>query len=127
MRQRRFWSIAITTGLLAGGLASALAPAASAARGTALGAVDPNPAAAAGLPAYDTANPYEGLDGLADLFAEQGADTPGTPAAQAESAVKNGAEAGLAAERSGDLAEEFGAKIGEEGLNFFFDFGLNSP
>jgi len=126
MRQRRFWSIAITTGLLAGGLASALAPAASAARGTALGAVDPNPAAAAGLPAYDTANPYEGLDGLADLFAEQGADTPGTPAAQAESAVKNGAEAGLAAERSGDLAEEFGAKIGEEGLNFFFDFGLNS-
>lgn len=68
---------------------------------------------------------YAGLDGLADLFQEQGSDSPG-PAAQAEAAVQNGAEAGLAAERSASLAEEFGAKIGDESFNFLFDFGLDA-
>ncbi len=79
----------------------------------------------ASRPAVTPPDGYAGLDGLADLFAEQSADNPG-PAAQAESAVESGAEAGLTAERSGSLAEEFAAKVGDESFNFLFDFGLDA-
>ena len=124
-RHRRISGVLIGALLLTSGVVSTgFAPMANASQPAAV-PLNPNPGGAAAAAGVNQ-NPYVGLAGLQNLFGEQGADTPGSPAAQAENAVQNGALAGLAAERSGSLAEEFGAKIGDETFNFFFDFGLEA-
>lgn len=102
----------------AGVLSAGVAPLAHASRAT----TEPEPP----LPPAAIGGSQISGGGLEELLEEQGADVPGSPAAQAEAAVQNGEVAGIAAERSGSLAEEFGAKIGDETFNFFFDYGLDA-
>ena len=123
--RRRIAAIVVGAILLtSGGVSTAFVPLANASQPT----TSPQNPNAGGSPASSaiSQNAYEGLANLQNLFAEQGANVPGSPADQAENAVENGAVAGLAAERSGSLAEEFGARIGDETFTFFFDFGLDA-